>query len=83
MRPLQKGDISEDGSVRIVDVDRLCYLVESNSKGARGLRTISKELLKEYIDYWSNHPNSTSNEARAALSGQSDIDKYEYGYTAT
>ena len=83
MRPLQKGDISEDGSVRIVDVDRLCYLVESNSRGARGLRTISKELLKEYIDYWSNHPNSTSNEARAALSGQSDIDKYEYGYTAT
>jgi hypothetical protein len=83
MRPLQKGDISEDGSVRIVDVDRLCYLVESNSRGARGLRTISKELLKEYIDYWSNHPNSTSNEARAALSGQSDIDKFEYGYTAT
>lgn len=83
MRPLQKGDISKDGSVRIVDVDRLCYLVESRSRGAIGLRTISKELLKEYIDYWSNHPNSTSSEARAALSGQSDIDKYEYGYTAT
>ena len=83
MRPLQKGDISEDGSVRIVDVDRLCYLVESRSRGAIGLRTISKELLKEYIDYWSNHPNSTPNEARAALSGQSDIDKFEYGYTST
>lgn len=83
MRPLLKGDISEDGSVRIVDVDRLCYLVESRSRGAIGLRTISKELLKEYIDYWSNHPNSTPNEARAALSGQSDIDKFEYGYTST
>ena len=83
MRPLQKGDISEDGSVRIVDIDRLCYLVESRSRGAIGLRTISKELLKEYIDYWSNHPNSTPNEARAALSGQSDIDKFEYGYTST
>ena len=83
MRPLQKGDISKDGSVRIVDVDRLCYLVESKSRGAKGLRTISKELLKEYIDYWSNHPNSTPNEARAALSGQSDIDKFEYGYTST
>lgn len=83
MRPLQKGDISEDGSVRIVDVDRLCYLVESRSRGAKGLRTISKELLKEYIDYWSNHPNSTPNEARTALSGQSDIDKFEYGYTST
>ena len=28
-------------------------------------------------------PNITANEARELLSGQSDIDKFEYGYAST
>ena len=80
---LQIGDVSNNGQVEIVDEDRLCYLVRSTSKGATGLRTISKSLLEEYVNYWSEHPEATSESARQALSGRSEIDKYEYGYTST
>ena len=81
--PLHKNDSSENGQIRIADEDRLCYLVESTSKGAYGLRTISKSLLKEYIDYFEKHPDASSADARNALSGLTQIDKYEYGYTST
>ena len=47
---LQIGDVSNNGQVEIVDEDRLCYLVRSISKGATGLRTISKSLLEEYVN---------------------------------
>ena len=47
---LQIGDVSNNGQVEIVDEDRLCYLVRSTSKGATGLRTISKSLLEEYVN---------------------------------
>ena len=80
---LQIGDVSNNGQVEIVDEDRLCYLVRSISKGATGLRTISKSLLEEYVNYWSEHSDATSESARQALSGTSEIDKYEYGYTST
>lgn len=80
---LQIGDVSNNGQVEIVDEDRLCYLVRSTSKGATGLRTISKRLLEEYVNYWSEHSDATSEFARQALSGTSEIDKYEYGYTST
>lgn len=80
---LHKNDSSENGQIRIIDEDRLCYLVESTSKGAYGLRTISKSLLKEYIDYFEKHPDASSADARNALSGLTQIDKYEYGYTST
>ena len=39
---LRIGDISDDGKVTIIDEDRLCYIVKNESKGASGLRTISK-----------------------------------------
>lgn len=81
--PLHKNDSSENGQVRIIDEDRLCYLVESTSKGAYGLRTISKSLLKEYIDYFEKHPDASPTDARNALSGLTQIDKFEYGYTST
>lgn len=55
MSILNIGDRSENGQVTIVDEDRLCYIVRSNSKGAEGLRTISKRLLKEFFDYRINH----------------------------
>lgn len=80
---LHIGDISENGQITIIDEDRLCYLVQSTSKGATGIRTISKALLKEYIDYYNNYPNASANDARDALCGQSDIDKFEYGYSST
>lgn len=80
---LHKNDTSSNGQIRIIDEDRLCYLVESTSKGAYGLRTISKSLLKEYIDYFEKHPNASANDARNDLSGLTKIDKFEYGYTST
>lgn len=80
---LQKGDISNNGQITIVDEDRLCYLVRSESKGAVGLRTISKALLKEFVEYFRSHPGRSSIDARNALSGGSDIDRFEYGYNST
>lgn len=80
---LKVGDKSDNGQITIVDEDRLCYIVQSESKGAIGNRTISKTLLNEFIDFVSKNPNTNSNEAREALSGNSSIDKFEYGYCAT
>ncbi len=80
---LKIGDSSDNGQIVIIDEDRLCYLVKSTSRGAYGLRTISKSLLGEYIDYFGKHPEATANDARDALSGLSDIDKFEYGYSST
>jgi len=80
---LRIGDVSDNGQVTIVDEDRLCYIVKSVSKGAIGLRTISKALLKEFVEYIAQHPDVPGNEVRFKISGQSDIDKYEYGYGAT
>ncbi len=80
---LQIGDVSDNGQITIVDEDRLCYLVRSNSKGAIGLRIISKALLDEYVAYFSGHPNSNANSARNELCGKTEIDKFEYGYSST
>ena len=78
---LNNGERS--GNVEIVDQDRLCYLVRNFSRGTSSLRTISKDLLDEYINYVKDHPDVSSYDARIALSGETDIDKFEYGYTAT
>ena len=80
---LKVGDVSENGQVTIIDEDRLCYLVKSVSKGAIGHRTISKALLQEFVSYIAKHPEVPTSEVRFKISGQSDIDKYEYGYGAT
>lgn len=80
---LKIGDVSDNGQIIIIDEDRLCYLIKSTSRGTYGLRTISKSLLGEYIDYFGKHPDATANDARDALSGLSDIDKFEYGYSST
>ena len=77
------GDSSENGQITIIDEDRLFYLVKSASRGAEGIRTISKSLLSEYITYFSKNPNASANDARDALCGNTDIDKFEYGYTST
>ena len=77
---LNIGDISYNGQITIVDEDRLCYRVQSECRGAKGIRTISKALLREFVEYIGKHPDATPRDARNALSGTSDIDKYEYGY---
>lgn len=80
---LQIGDVSDNGQVTIIDQDRLCFLVKSESRGAQGIRTISKALLNEYVDYLSENPNVSPNDIREALCGKSTIDKFEYGYSST
>lgn len=80
---LCKGDMSDNGQITIVDEDRLCYVVQSESRGASGLRTISKAILGEFVEFVKSKPDAAPREARESLSGQSKIDKYEYGYEST
>ena len=80
---LYVGDVSSNGQITIIDEDRLCYLVRSANRGAIGVRTISKAILKEFVNYLKTHPEAIPRNARIALSGKSDIDKYEYGYDST
>lgn len=74
---LRIGDVSDNGQITIIDEDRLCYLVKSVSKGAVGLRTISKALLDEFVVYMRQYPEVPANEVRFKISGQSDIDKFD------
>ena len=80
---LMVGDQSTDGRIIIADKDRLCYLVKSGSKGSFSIRTISKQLLGEFINYYKKNPDKKAEDARVELKELSDIDKYEYGYNAT
>ena len=80
---LKIGDFSDNGQVTIIAEDKLCFQVLSANKGAKGIRTISKALLTEFINYLNEHPDTTPREARIALTGSSEIDKYEYGYDST
>lgn len=80
---LKKGFKSLNGQIEIMDEDRLCYIVKNISKGASGLRTISKKLLNEFVDYFEHNKTATSISAREYLSGKSEIDKFEYGYNST
>ncbi len=75
--------MSDNGQVTIVDEDRLCYVVRSESRGASGLRTIPKAILEEFVNFIKSNPDVAPREAREALSGKSEIDKYEYGYDST
>lgn len=80
---LMVGDQSTDGRLTIADKDRLCYQVKLESKGIISTRTISKQLLGEFIDYYKKNPNKKAEDARSDLKELSDIDKFEYGYSAT
>ena len=82
-RYLKIGDMSADGRVQIIDEDRLCYQIRNIYKNTTGIRTISKRLLDEFVSFFATNKNATAEEARNLLSGQSDIDKFEYGYAST
>ncbi len=83
MKTLRKGDISTDGAVEVIACDSLCYQVRSKSKNASGIRTISRKILDEWISAHRSNPELNAEELRNLLSGQSDIDKFEYGYAST
>ena len=80
---LQPGFKSTNGQIEILASDSLCLLVKNNSKGAVGVRTISRSLLDEYVDYFEKYPSNTAAQAREDLVGKTNIDKFEYGYTST
>lgn len=80
---LMVGDQSTDGRLIIADKDRLCYQVKLESKGVFSTRTISKQLLGEFIAYYRKNPDKKTEDARVELKELSDIDKFEYGYSAT
>lgn len=80
---LDVGDRSSDLKLEIVDKDRLCFLVKTESRGSYGVRTISKQLLQEFVGYFRKYPEKSANDARNQLTGTTDLDKFEYGYAAT
>ena len=80
---LQIGDESADGAIIVLDEDRLCYRVKSISNGAVGVRTISKDLLVEWVNSYKVAPNATAESIREELKGKSEIDRFEYGYAGT
>ena len=72
------------GTLTILDEDRLCLKVLSESGKARGVRTISKSLIVEFIDYIKQNKDKTKpDDIRNALSGTTDTDAYEYGYASS
>lgn len=80
---LQPGMKSLNGQIEIIDIDRISLSVKNSSKGAIGIRTISKSLLAEYVSYFKQHQNASPSDARETLAGHTAVDKFEYGYTST
>ena len=80
---LLAGFKSINDQVEILDSDSLCYLVKNYSKGAIGIRTISKSLLNEYVNYFEKHPDNNADQARKDLAGHTSVDRFEYGYSST
>ena len=83
MKEFEIGDRSTDGGIEILAKDSLCYQVRSVSRGATGVRTISRRLLDEWVLALEANPDKSGGEIRDLLSGKSEIDKFEYGYFAT
>ena len=80
---LRKGMKSLNGQVEIIDIDKFCLLVKNISRNATGIRTVSKEIVNEFVNYFEKHPNNSAQQAREELAGLSQIDKFEYGYCST
>ena len=83
MHTLHIGDRTEDNTLIIHDEDRLCYQVRWLARGTYSIRTISKALLNEWVRAYAATPNTKAQYVRERIVGQSDIDRFEYGYAAT
>ena len=83
MHTLRIGDRTSDDSLIIHDEDRLCYQVRWFARGTYSIRTISKALLNEWVRAYADTPDAKSQDVRERIVGQSDIDRFEYGYAAT
>jgi len=79
-----RSEYSPQGVVTILDDDVYSYqvLCECDAKAAKGIRTIAKGIVREWIQALSADMTLTADDIRAALSGKSDIDKFEYGNAA-
>lgn len=80
---LKKGMKSLNRQVEIIDIDKFCLLVKNISRNSTGIRTVSKEIVNEFVNYFEKHPNNSAQQAREELAGLSQIDKFEYGYCST
>lgn len=83
MRTLRIGDSVGDRSLIVHDEDRLCYQVKWLARGTYGVRTISKDLLNEWVRAYAQNPGAKAQDVRIQIVGCSDIDRFEYGYAAT
>ena len=83
MHNLRIGDSTDDRSIIIHDEDRLCYQVKWLARGTYSIRTISKALVNEWVQAYSATPGAKSQEVRERIVGQTDTDRFEYGYAAT
>lgn len=83
MYNLRVGDSTEDESLIVHDEDRLCFQVRWLTRGRYSIRTISKALLNEWVRAYAETPDARSQDVRERIVGQSDVDRFEYGYSAT
>ena len=76
-----QSEESPYGVVTIIDDDDYSYqvLCVNDSKHSKGIRTISKILVKEWISAVTGDPTKNASTIRDDLCGKSDIDKFEYG----
>ena len=79
-----RSEYSPNGVVTIIDDDDYSYQVRcvNDSKHSEGIRTLSKILVREWIDAVRSDPNKNASTMRVDLCGKSDIDKFEYGNDA-
>ena len=76
-----QSEESPYGVVTIIDDDDYCYqvLCVNDAKHSKGIRTISKILVKEWISAVTSDPTKNASTIRDDLCGKSDVDKFEYG----
>ncbi len=76
-----QSEESPYGVVTIIDDDDYSYqvLCVNDAKHSKGIRTISKILVKEWISAVTSDPTKNASTIRDDLCGKSDVDKFEYG----
>lgn len=80
---MQVGMISDNGQVEIKAIDTYCYVIANKHNKSYGIRTVSKAIVEQFVDYFTQHPKATATEAKEALKDKTDDDNFEYGYNAT